>query len=73
MKMKLGATWCYLLFMLINHKYSNLFASAKSLETHNILYCHESLSFLNVTIAPSENFGKCYDRCSMPFAVSYQR
>lgn len=62
MKMKLGITWCYLLFMLINHKYSNLFVSAKNLETQN-LACHEHVSdffksFLNVTIQPSNKVGK---------------
>lgn len=62
MKMKLGATWCYLLFMLINHKYS-LLASAKSLETQNLASCHEHVgdffkSFLNVTIQPSNKVGK---------------
>lgn len=74
MKMKLGATWCYLLFMLINHKYS-LLASAKSLETQNLASCHEHVgdffkSFLNVTIQPSNKVGKyskvCFDRCSTP-------
>lgn len=69
MKMKLGVTWCYLLFMLINHKSSNLLVSAKSLETEN-LACHEHVgdffkSFLNVTIEPSTKVGKCVrPRCS---------
>lgn len=56
--------------MLINHKYSNLFASAKSLETQNLASCHEHdffKSFLNVTIQPSEKVGKCCDRA--PFAL----
>lgn len=63
MKMKFGITWCYLLFMLINHRYSNLFASAKSLETQNLDSCREHVgdffeSFLNVTIQPSNKVGK---------------
>ena len=62
--MKLGVTWCYLLFMLINHKSSNLFVSAKSLETQNIASCQHVgeffKSFLNVTIQPSNKVvGKC--------------
>lgn len=61
--MKLGITWCYLLFMLINHKNSNLFVNGKSLENQNLASCHEHVSeffksFLNVTIQPSEKVGK---------------
>lgn len=61
--MKLGITWCYLLFMLINHRYSNLFVNAKSLETQNLDSCPEHVedffkSFLNVTIKPSAKAGK---------------
>ena len=64
MKMKLGiTTWCYLLFMLINHK-NSYYASAKSVETQNLASCHEHVSeffksFLNITIEPSEKVGKC--------------
>lgn len=63
MKMKLGITWCYLLFMLINHKSSNLFASAKSLETQ---HCPEHVSHffttsLNVTINSSGKVGKSHN------------
>lgn len=63
MKMKLGITWCYLLFMLINHK-NSYYASAKSLETQNLAICNEHISeffksFLNITIEPSEKVGKC--------------
>lgn len=68
MKMKLVVTWCYLLFMLINHKSSNLFVSAKSLETQNFANCQHVTdffkSFLNATIQPSSKVGECCDRCS---------
>lgn len=64
--MKLGVTWCYLLFMLINHKSSNLFVSAKSLETQNLANCQHVTdffkSFLNATIQPSSKVGECCDR-----------
>lgn len=63
MKMKLGITWCYLLFMLINHK-NSYYVSAKSVETQNLASCQEHVgeffkSFLNITIEPSEKVGKC--------------
>jgi hypothetical protein len=66
MKIKLGITWC-LLLVLINHKSSKLFASAKSLETQ---HCAEHVgSFfttsLNVTIQSSGKVGEC--RCVMIF------
>jgi hypothetical protein len=60
----LDVTWCYLLFMLINHSRSNSFVSAKSLETQNLASCRGHVadffqSFLNVTIEPSNKVGKC--------------
>lgn len=63
MKIKLGITWCYLLFMLINHK-NSYYVSAKSVETQNLDGCQEHVgeffkSFLNITIEPSEKVGKC--------------
>lgn len=65
MKMKLGIVSCYLFFMLINHRSSNLLVSAKSLETQNVASCQHSVdffkSFLNVTIQTSNKAGECYD------------
>jgi hypothetical protein len=60
----LDVTWCYLLFMLINHRSSHSFVSAKSLETQNLASCRGHVgdffqSFLNVTIEPSNKVGKC--------------
>lgn len=63
MKMKLGITWCYLLFMLINHNKNSYYANAKSVEVGTKQNCHEHVgeffkSFLNISIAPSEKNGK---------------
>lgn len=68
MKMKLGITWCYLLFMLINHK-NSYYANAKSVEGQNLASCQEHVSeffksFLNITIEPSEKIGDiCGGHC----------
>lgn len=68
MKMKLGITWCYLLFMLINHK-NSYYVSAKSVETQNLASCQEHVgeffkSFLNITIESSEKVGDiCGGHC----------
>ncbi|CRK92663.1 CLUMA_CG006270, isoform A [Clunio marinus] len=69
MKIKLIFTWCYLLFILINHKSSIFFASAKNLEAQNIGKCSEHIgrffkSILNVTIHPSTKVGEiCGGNC----------
>lgn len=66
--MKLGIVSCYLYFMLINHRSSNLLVSAKSLEAQNFASCQHVgdffKSFLNVTLESSSKVGKCYDRRS---------
>jgi hypothetical protein len=61
--MKLGITWCYLLFMLINHNRNSYYASAKSVDIATQHNCHEHVgdffkSFLNISIVPSEKIGK---------------
>lgn len=67
MKMKLGITWCYLLFMLINHNRNSYYASAKSVDVGTKQNCHEHVgeyfkSFLNITLVPSEKNGElCFN------------